>query len=242
MIWRRLLLISLFVAIACFKTERAQGADGPEHREWETSGFAGGSFMQSIQRTTRVLGSDKETSRTVGLNYATSYQIGIRVSENLGNYWAANLEYSFANQPLTFTNLSPDIQRLSLSHSVHHFSYNALFLPTTPEHRFRPYATAGAGAALFYITPHSKSDALLQGLDLRDSWKITFNWGGGLKYLVRDKFALVFDAKDQISGVPSYGLPSSTRVINGLFRPGFNNDGLLHNWQINFGLGYQWDD
>src|SRR5204863_3954131 len=101
---------------------------------------------------------------------------------------------------------------LSLSHSVHHVSYNVSFLPMTPMMRFRPYAKVGAGPTVFHIPSHSKNDALALGSSLRDSWKIAFNLGGGVKYLVYDQLALGFDVRDQISGVPSYGLSRSAQI------------------------------
>src|SRR5262249_49777393 len=140
------------------------------------------------------------------------------------------------NQPLTFINLSPDIQNLSLNHAVHHFSYNVSYLPLRRLSRFRPYGKIGTGASLFYIEKRSKREALEQGLGLRDSWKFLVNWGGGFKYFVTKGFALTFDAKDHLSSVPSYGLPSSARAVNGQYQPGVGGTGVMHNWQLNFGV------
>jgi hypothetical protein len=50
------------------------------------------------------------------MHYASGYQIGVRVTQNLGEFAAASLEYNFANQPLRFTNLTPTVQSLSLSY------------------------------------------------------------------------------------------------------------------------------
>jgi opacity protein-like surface antigen len=238
---RRLIPV-LVLALACVQPVFAQASYELEHREWEATPFLGGSFAGKFQFPTPVSGSDQESSRTVGMHYASGYQIGVRITQNLGDFWAANLEYNFANQPLRFTNLSPSIQSLSLGHLVHHFSYNGVYLPFRPQQRFRPYATAGAGVALFYLPARSKNDALALGLSLRDSWEFAGNWGGGLKYLVHDQVTLSFDVKDQISSVPSYGLPRSARVTNGQFQPGIARSGLLNNWQLNFGIGVQWDE
>lgn len=232
----------LVLTLACFRPAFAQESYSPEHREWEASGFLGGSFGGNSQFPTTVSGDSQGSSRTVGMHYASGYQIGMRVTQNLGDFWAAALEYNFANQPLRFTNLSPGIQSLSLSHNVHHVSYNVLYLPLSPKQRFRPYGTMGAGAALFYIPGRSKNEALALGLGLRDSWEFAFNWGGGFKYLVQDQFALTFDLKDQVSGIPSYGLPRSAQVINGQYQPGISRSGLLHHWQLNFGVAFQWDE
>ena len=79
-------------------------------------------------------------------------------------------------------------------------------------------------------------------MPLRDSWEFALNLGGGFKYLVDDQAALTFDIKDQISSVPSYGLPRSARVTNGQYIPGISRNGFLNNWQLNFGVAVQWDN
>jgi opacity protein-like surface antigen len=187
-------------------------------------------------------GDDQQSLRTVGMRYESGYVFGLRISQNVRDYWGADIEYSFANQPLRFTNVSPDIQELSLSHYLHHFSYNVSFLPLPRVKRFRPYGDAGIGAALYYVPGHAKQQALEAGLALRDSWEFLFNWGGGLKYLVIDKFAVTFDAKNRLSRVPSYGIPPSARVVDGQYRPGMARHGAVQHWQASIGLTYQWDD
>ena len=92
------------------------------------------------------------------------------------------------------------------------------------------------------IPQRAKKEALLDGLALRSSWEFMFNWGGGLKYLVADQFALTFDVRDRVSRVPSYGIPDSARIINGQFQPGMATHGVLNNWQFNLGFTYQWDE
>jgi hypothetical protein len=178
------------------------------------------------------------------MRYDSGYVFGMRINQNLGDYWGAAIEYSFANQPLRFTNLSPAIQDLSLSHYLHHFSYNVAFLPLPRTKRLRPYGDAGIGAALYYVPGHAKHQALEAGVALRDSWEFLFNWGGGLHYLVIDKFGLTFDARHRLSRAPSYGIPSSARVVDGVYLPGMARarHGILQHWQASFGLTYQWDE
>ena len=108
--------------------------------------------------------------------------------------------------------------------------------------RFRPYGKIGTGASLFYIQKSSKREALGRGLELRDSWKFLATWGGGFKYFATDELAFTFDVKDHLSGVPSYGLPSSARKVNGQYQPGVSSTGVMHNWQLNFGVAVQWDN
>jgi opacity protein-like surface antigen len=212
-----------------------------EHRQWEVTGFLGGSFVNKMELPTSIIG-DSSGSQNVGLRYASGYHLGAKITEHLSDFWGADLEYSFSNQPLRFENLSPELDSLALSHSIHHFSYNISYLPLARGSRLRPYARIGAGTALYYIHDDSKEEALAHGVSLRDSWEFAFNWGGGVKFLAADQVALVFDVKDQVSGIPSYGLPRSARMIDGRFIPGMSTSGLLQNWQLKFGIAYQWDE
>jgi len=241
---RRLEWLRLFgaVLLACVFVQFAAAQEHypPEHLEWDVAWFGGTSIGETFHFPTTVLGGNN--SNTVGMRFGSGYQLGVRVHENLRKYWGADLEYSAANQPLTLTNLSPDIQSLSLSQTVHHFSYGLSFLPLRPQSRFRPYASAQAGAALYFLHKSSRYDALDRGLGLHDDWKFLVNWGGGFKYLFTDEFGFEFDVKDQMTGIPTYGLPETARIVNGRFRPGVSRHGLFNNWQFNIGFSYQWDD
>ena len=234
------LTLVLLLTVACSRSLFGQSL--PERFDWEGSAFAGVSFVGTRNFSTSVSGSAQETSRTVGVHYAPGYQIGLRLKENLGGeYWGADLEYSFANQPLRLTNLTPSIQNLPLGQSIHQFSYSVSYTAFSPADRLRPYFKVGAGTSLFYIHGDSKDEALRLGVALEDSWKFAVNWGGGLTYRFDDQSAFTFDFKDQLTGLPSYGLPSVTRVVNGLYEPGVSRSGLLHNVQFKIGGSFQWD-
>jgi hypothetical protein len=232
------------LVLACLCVHAAFGqTDALHYRDWETGAAGGVSLMAGKSEfNTRVFDGSQTSVRTVGMNYESGYQWGYRVGEYLGDYWAADLEYSFANQPLRFTNLSPTVASISLGQSVHHFSYSISYLPFSRLKRFRAYGKLGTGATLYYIHGDSKTDALDQGLRLEDTWKFLVNWGGGMKYLAGNQVALTFDVRDNMTGVPSYGLPRSARVVNGQYFPGMATNGLLHNWQLNVGVAFQWDD
>jgi outer membrane protein W len=121
-------------------------------------------------------------------------------------------------------------------------SYNISYLPLPRSKRLRPYALVGVGAVLFWIPGDSSREAKALNFNLRSSWEFLVNAGGGVRYLVRDQFALNLDVKDHISRVPSYGIPVSTSVVDGVFQPGMSRHGTLNNWQITFGFTYQWDE
>src|SRR5262249_22641170 len=142
----------------------------PEHREWEVAGFGGGSFLGDHEFSTPVSIIGSPDSRAIGVHYGAGGMAGVRVEQNVANHWAFSLEYTWANQPLTFTNLTPNIQSVSVGHNVHHLSYSTMFLPVKFTHRLRPYGTAGIGTSLFVITGRSRNDFLdVTGFRLRDS-------------------------------------------------------------------------
>src|SRR5262245_27544863 len=232
----------LALTFVCCGSGFAQTPYSPEHREWEVTVFSGTSLGSTQEFPTTVFGSDQQSSRTVRMHYNSGWLLGARVNQNFGDYWAAELEYSFANQRLTFDGLLPNARSFAFNNYLHNASYNAVFLPLPRTSRFRPYADAGIGFALFYVPQHAKREALAVGLALRASWEFMFNWGGGLKYLVADQFAVTFDVRDRVSRVPSYGIPDSARIINGQFQPGMATHGVLNNWQFNLGFTYQWDE
>jgi hypothetical protein len=215
-------------------------------KDWEVTTFGGGSFGQTFDFPTFTTfnAGIPAVTRDVGLHYGSGYLVGANCRENLGDYWAADLQYTFANAPLEFTNLSPTIPSLGLGHKIHTFTYNGVFQAFSYRHKFRPYARAGAGASLFFLDDgSSKHDAeTLLGVDLRDSWKFNVSYGGGFKFLFNGDVGVAFDARDTVSGVPSYGLPKTAQVVNGVFVPGLNRDGVVHNFQLSFGLIFRWND
>jgi opacity protein-like surface antigen len=235
------LLLCLFLILFA-EPAPAQGVVKVAHDEWEASVFAGGSFLGNGAHETPVEGSGQTSSRVVGLSYGKGAQIGIRVTNNRWQHWGATLEYGFSKQPLTFTNLSDSIPSLRLGHAIHRFAYEVLYYPRNPDHRLRPFVFAGPGISLFYIRGSGKETAEARGIGLSDPWKFTMNWGGGVKYLLRNQIAASLQFSDSISRVPNYGLPETGRVVSAVYVPGFHPEGLLHNWLIGIGFIFQWDD
>jgi len=235
-----LLLISLFVLLMS-RSGLAQSAFTIEHKEWEVTVFGGGSFLGSDKYRTAVEGSSETSSRVVGLSYAAGAKIGARVTDNRWCNFGTSVEYSYSNQPLTFTNLSDSIPSLGLGHAIHRFSYNIIYYTHDRSSRLRPFVFGGPGTSLFYIKGGAKDDAAARGLQLQDCWKFTMNWGGGVKYLLRNRLAATAQFGDSVSGVPGYGLPKQGRVTSGGYVPGFHPDGLLNNWMVEAGVVFQWN-
>jgi hypothetical protein len=230
-----LLLVSLLPIAA-----QAQILFKPTHRQWEVSAFGGASFIGDGVYPTPVAGSSQQTSRNVGLSYATGAQFGLRVTENRWQHWGAAMEYGFSNQPLTFTNLSDAVPVLALGHNIHRFRYDVIYYFFDRSSRLRPFVFAGGGVTLFYVKSSSYDAAAAKGILLSDPWKLNVSWGGGVKYLILDQVAASFQFSDGISGVPGYGLPPNGRFASGQYSPGFLPDGYQNNWLISLAFIYQW--
>lgn len=205
-------------------------------RDWEFSFFGGLSSANDHSSLVNIEGL--EDTNTAYLDYSSGYQAGIRITENLGNHLSAELDYTFANQPMAFRELSPTIRRLDLDHSVHSAVYSMLLSPVSPREKLRPFALVGAGLSYFHVSKDSKDAAVDQGVTLKDRWKFLMTYGGGFKYRITHKWGIRFDARDQLTGIPDYGLPPASRFFQNQISPAFRPDGLLHNWRFSVGVTY----
>jgi opacity protein-like surface antigen len=238
---RGLLSAMMFLFLGLLQIGLAQTQYPLSHRRWEFSAFGGTSIIKDQVFTTPVTGSEQQSSVQVGAQYGTSWSLGARLSESMGDYWGAEFEYSYSNQPLRFTNLTPSVPALSVNQSVNTFAYNFTFFFTDPYKRLRPYAIAGIGTSLFSPYGSSKSQAAAAGVNLGNSWTFVFDWGGGVKYLFHDHWAARVDFRSHLGTMPDYGLPSSAGIVQGQYVPGMAASGTLQNWTINGGIAYQWD-
>ena len=236
-ITRLIVPVLLLSILPCF-TE-AQSQKPPRHTEWEASFFGG--FAAANDQTSLTPVEGENEARKVGLDYKRGYLLGTRLTQNLGAYLGAELEYNFADQPLTFINLRPDLPTLDVKHDIHSIIYSILFYPFDRSGRLRPYGSIGGGTSYFHIRKQSKNDAAAEGIVLKDRWKFAFSFGGGVKYLITNKLGVRVDVRDQIAGVPNYGLPDTSPVLpGGAIGAAFRADGQVHNWMVNVGFNYYW--
>jgi opacity protein-like surface antigen len=234
----RIFLLLIFLP-AILPFALAQVGQEPRHLEWEASFFGGFSSASDQASLTPVEGA--ASARSVGLDYKDGYLLGARITQNLGELLGAELEYSFADQPLDFVNLRPSLPTLDVEHKIHSIVYSILVYPFDRSRRLRPYGTFGGGASFYYIGKDSKNKAASQGIVLKDRWKFAFSFGGGAKYLITNKIGVRVDVRDQISGVPNYGLPDTSPALpGGEIGAAFRADGRVHNLIVNVGLNYYW--
>lgn len=201
---------------------------------WETSFFFGTSSAGDSSFATPL---SEGGAKQVGMEFESSYVLGARVTENLGQYFGAELEYAVSNRPLVLTNLLPAIPRLELDHKLHQLAYSVLVYGADRSHRLRPFGSIGFGTSLFHVSGSSQDEALEQGVDLKNRWKLAFTFGGGLKFRAGRNWGLRVDLRDQISGFSDFGLPSQASAADPA-RAGIRPNGLVHNWNISGGISY----
>ncbi len=235
-------LLAVLILCGFSQSLAAQTSFPPKHRRWEFSVIGGGSFIGEGQHATPVSGPGTEGVRSVGLRYDKGYVLGIRLAENFREHLGAEFEYSFSNQPVRLSNLSPGLPLLSMGHTVHRFVYDVMYYPLDKSSRLRPYAFIGAGTTLFHVDASSKADVFPLGIELKDRWKFTFSWGGGVKYLLADQTVMRLDFSDRVSGVSDFGFPSAGGNVQGRFVPGFRPAGHIKNWTLTLGLAYQFGE
>lgn len=228
-------LPALIVLFASLVTTTVMGQiQYPHQKKWEFSFLGGAAFSSDESSATPVSGED--SLRLVRLHFASGYLVGVRVSENLGQKVAAELEYSFANHPLGFFNLTPDVPLLDADHRTHSILYNITYSLRPRMSKLRPFFGFGAGTTFFQIDGNSKTAASVEGIELKDRWKFAFGLTGGVKSMINENWGLRVDVRNLWTGVPDYGLPASATPSG----PGFNAEGLLSRWQISGGISYYW--
>lgn len=202
--------------------------------KWEFSGFAGLGALAGADSFLTPLSDG--SSNLVTLDSESGYLVGVRITQNLARHFGAELEYSYGNQPGALINLAPALRRLDLGQKIHTVSYNGLVYLTPRGSKIRPFGTAGVGISLFQLDSSTEAEGIMAGLDLRDRYKFAFTWGGGVKVYSGRQWGFRFDFRDNVTGVPDYGLPRIGQVTAGVPGPGFRPDGLAHRLQFSGGF------
>ena len=211
----------------------AQASPDSHPRKWEFSVLAGAGFLSDRTFGPAETGSG---SSLVSLDYDAGYSLGFGVIENLGEKFGAEMRYGIGSLPLGAGNLTAESPAPEQAHYVHGIVYSLLVYPQGWKRgRFVPYAVAGIGASLFQ--PSDDSEAPVQGVSLKNRWKLAGEMGAGVKLHLDRPWGLRFEVRDRITGVPGYGLPrtASPGEGAGLALPA---SGRLHHWQFHVGLTY----
>lgn len=122
------------------------------------------------------------------------FRFGFRIGFNNDTILGHEFQYAYSRAPLRFT---PTGQELGMA--VHTGGYNFLVYGTPEGTRVRPFATGGL---IFsnYVPPGASA---AQG---GGSTKFGFNYGGGVKVRVGDRWAVRLDLRQYTTPKPNFGL------------------------------------
>ncbi len=233
---RHTTMLAVLAAAFTLSTAAAQPFPLYKPNRWEVSGFFGYGVLAGRNDFPSLV--DGTSPNTVRLAREAGFLAGLRLSENLGEHFGAEFEYTFADSPVELRNLSPQLRNFVLEQRIHNFSYNGMFYLRDRRSRWRPFGTAGAGVSLYQLSGDTEQRGVAAGLDLRNRWKFAFSWGGGVKYLGGRQWGVRFDFRDRITQVPDYGIPREGMLVSGIQTPGFRPDGLFHHLEASVGFVY----
>lgn len=228
--------IAIIVGLIFFIPVNGQILNRTGSPEWEISFFAGMAKVDDADSNTPIEGSDALLPSSV--DSGNGVLLGARVTQNLGRYFAAEMDYTFADHSGTFRYPTPSTAELDLDQTTHSFYYSLLLYLRDSGSNLRPYITGGGGATLFALDGSIKSTSEELGFTMKNCWEIGFKVGGGVKYRFSERIGFRADFVDLISDAPSYGLPATVPVNDSVVGAGYAPSGLLHNLQTSFGIIY----
>jgi len=170
---------------------------------------AGQSFMSN-----GGLGSTSPTGNKDDVKLDDGFRFGFRIGFNGDTIFGHEFQYAYSR-----THLLANGQDFG-GMAVHTGGYNFLVYATPEGTRFRPFATGGL---MFnnYVPPGSSAT---QG---GGSTKFGFNYGGGLKVRVADKWAVRFDLRQYTTPKPNFFNPAL-----------FQNGGWIRQTEASAGFGF----
>ncbi len=212
---------------------------GQRNRDkWEFSFQAGWSGLSDKSYANSIEGGG---TQLVGVDTDSGLAFSLGITDNFLDQIGAELEYSFSNHDSLFSNLSPNLPLLPFNQKLHKFTYSAIIYPTDRRrNKLYPYAIVGVGAAYFQSSTDNDLLALASGVDLRNRWTFDFVYGGGVKMKLNRRWGVRAEFKNHMVGVPDYGFPRQSPVIDGIQGAAFRPDGTYNNWTVTAGLIYFW--
>ncbi len=196
--WRRITILMLFLGVA-----------PPVLAQTEDVAFTGGwsVFPNPTLGELTVLDADFNPIAIEGKLH-NGVRIGVRLSLNRSHL---SHEFNYAWQR---SGINLDTRAVA----IHNIYYNAVLHATPADTAVRPFVTVGGGLSAFF-DPGGSS---FQGLSASEK-KLGYNYGGGIKFRLTDRFGMRLDVRDHVTGKP-YG-----RHLE-------NVRGILHNIEYSVGL------
>ncbi len=171
---------------------------------------------------------------------------GVRGGAELNSRWALEGAWTYGvNNLRAFPEQATGLVRprdVGFGARNHHISLNPVWHFTESGQKWRPFLTAGVGALSFSPTDAARRDASLAlsaplgAAALKADLVPAFNWGGGVKYLLRDALHLRFDVRHLIASQPHFGLSRTPVIPGALF---MERGGTVNGFQATVGLGFQ---
>jgi opacity protein-like surface antigen len=193
--------------------------------------FASGSFVAGSRE---FLMNSNNAVRT---EYATGGKVGFRVGADLRENWAGEVSYSYGSNSLRAIDLNLPRTEREFETRVHQFLVNSSYYFVDSEEKWRPFATFGIGFYRFSPTQQAKGvaaeDFLTLPTKISSNTKFGANFGGGLEGKVAEHIGLRFDLRDNLVGIPRFGLPETPLNPGGAFYP---VSGLLNNMELGIGV------
>jgi outer membrane protein OmpA-like peptidoglycan-associated protein len=176
--------------------------------------YGGGSFFSpSFFRS-----NTPNPNSTVSYNFVNGGVLGVRVRENLAEHFGLEQSFTFLG------NNNAQFPGALLGTRLRQFYFNGNLIGYDNESRVRPYFSGGIGVSNFSPTDEAKRQTLVGGVTPGSSSEFLFNFGGGLKFKLTDRFGLDFSARDFAHKTPT------------LNYSGVSDRDWLHNLQVQGGL------
>jgi opacity protein-like surface antigen len=146
------------------------------------------------------------------------FAAGIHLGYEFSNYVSVRFSYLYhdGHPFLQAPGVRTDIQGQS-----HALTVDALFHFKPRNHRFRPFVGGGAGAKGYVIAgpePFPQPIPQIASLTTNDVWKLAFDVGGGVTYLLRPRLLLRAEFRDYLTTFPRQQIvPAPHNTARGIF-------------------------
>jgi len=149
---------------------------------------AGQSIMNSAG-----LGSTSPTGNKDDFKFDNGFRFAFRIGFNNDRIFGHEIQYAYSRSHLLAG--GQDLGGMA----IHTGAYNFLLYATPEGSKIRPFATGGVGFNN-YVPPGSSASSG------GGSTKYGFNYGGGVKVRVGDRWAVRFDLRQYTTPKPNFGL------------------------------------
>lgn len=147
------------------------------------------------------LGGFTDSSGSANYALTDGWKFGFRTAVNSWRFFGYEFGYSYNR-----TKLKETISATEQGMAIHQGTFNMLAYATPEGSRVRPFATGGIHFNN-YVPPGS---SVTSG---GGNTKIGFNYGGGVKFKISDKFGLRFDVRNYQNGKPFSFLGNRSGLI-----------------------------